>query len=164
MSAKTIEFVDPKSVGARRLKLQAPIFDAYATQRAELAIAEMREEISAWLDSQVEALSRARDDLIIARYSNEALDRLYGVAHDIKGVAATGGKPLITDICASLCAMIETPSGKAAARTHTALLDAHVDAVRAAQRSKKSLDQDPTATAVLEALRQEVTALGVAPK
>lgn len=37
---------------------------------------------------------------------SEALDRLYGIVHDIKGQAATFGYPLASEICARLCRLL----------------------------------------------------------
>ena len=56
-------------------------------------------------------------------------DALFLAAHDIKGQAATFGFPLVAPVADSLCRLIEhTPE---MARMPLALIDQHVDAIRA---------------------------------
>ncbi|MCR6643525.1 MAG: hypothetical protein NVV62_02815 [Terricaulis sp.] len=82
--------------------------------------------------------------------------QLMDVAHDIKGMGASYGYPLATEIAASLCRLIETSAGKAAARAEPRLASAHVDSLRAIVRDQIKSAEHPTGRAVLKMLAAEV--------
>ena len=164
MTAKRMEIIDPKLSGARKLNLRPPLFDEEATLRAEQAMEDLSGELYEWMEQEVVALAEARVVAHDMALSDQALDRAYSHAHDIKGVAATCGFPLLTDVCASLCALIETKKGKDAARACPGLFDAHVDAARACISGQVKSDADPVAAALLKTLQDHVAYLEVAPK
>jgi len=148
---------DLKSAHAR------PVFDADAVARADKALKAMSGQFKQWLDDEVARLQGARVAAAAALWSDEALSELHGCAHDLKGVGATYEYPLVTQLAASLCRLIETDAGKVAARAAPALVIAHVDAIRACARDSIRTDGHPTGKALLGALEKEVLALGVAP-
>ena len=73
-------------------------------------------------------------------------------AHDIKGEAATFGYPLAADVAENLCRLIEhTPD---ACRVPPALIDQHVDAIRAIIREDAREPGDAVGAALAARLRQ----------
>ena len=86
------------------------------------------------------------------------------MAHDLKGMGESYGYPLATFMAACLCRLIETPAGKAAARAQPALVEAHVDALRAIARDQIASPDHPVGKALIKALSAEVDKLGVAPR
>jgi hypothetical protein len=74
------------------------------------------------------------------------------------------GYPLVTQLAASLCRLIETDAGKFAARQRPALVKAHIDALRAAARDRIATAEHPIGRALVAALEAEVEHLGVAPE
>jgi hypothetical protein len=97
-------------------------------------------------------------------WSDAGLEVVFTAAHDVKGMGATYGYPLATQLAASLCRLIETDAGKAAARQTPALVTAHVDALRAVLRDGITSTAHPIGRALVTALEQRVEALGVAPE
>lgn len=163
MTESAAELIDPRDAGLRTLDLAQPLFDAEALARADAVLEAMSGEMHGWLEADIVRLQRLRVAAEKAGWNAAQLEALLAVAHDIKGAGATYGSPLATRIAASLCRLIETDVGKAAARRDPALAAAHVDALRAAVRDRISLDAHPIGRALLRALEARVEALGVAP-
>ena len=81
---------------------------------------------------------RARQDVKSKGFSKATRDALFHAAHDIKGEAATFGYPFVAASADSLCRLIEhTPDMN---RIPIALVDQHVDAVRAIIRENARPD------------------------
>lgn len=162
MSKPKAEFIDPRTTG-RRL-LQRPVFDTSAVKRANDAMKAMGGSFEQWLDQDIRHLQIARLAAENAAWSDGALGALYAAAHDLKGMGGSYGYPLVTEIAASLCRLIETDAGKEAARASPALVKAHVDALRAAVRDRIASSDHPIGRALIMALETEVEHLGVAPE
>ena len=100
--------------------------------RAEAALAQLSGEFSAWMHAECERLEAARQNVARAGFTEKTHDELFRAAHDIKGEAATFGFPGLTGVADSLCRLLEhTPEP---ARVPLALVDQHVDALRAIAR------------------------------
>jgi ribosomal protein S18 acetylase RimI-like enzyme len=117
-----------------------------------------------WLDDDIRKLQIARIAAQNAGWSDGAFEVLFGAAHDLKGMGGSYGFPLVTQMAASLCRLIETDAGKAAARTEPGLVLAHIDALRAAVRDRITTAEHPIGRALMSALEAEVENLGVAPE
>ena len=91
-------------------------------------------------DLQGEYLGEAQDELADLRASvdmaknstgrarSEAIDRIFRISHDLRGVAGSSDYPLVTRIGSSLCGMIEklgTPGP-----LELAVIDLHVDSMK----------------------------------
>lgn len=164
MSKPYVQLIHPRDVGLPILEGKAPIFDADAVARAEQTLQAMSGSFQQWLEADLRRLQQARLAAERAEWSDAGLEQLMCVAHDIKGMGASYGYPLATDIAASLCRLIETPSGKAATRGSPGLALAHVDALRAVVRDHIKTEEHPVGRALLQTLDGEVERLGVAPR
>lgn len=164
MSKSNAQLIDPKQEGHGPLSLTKPVFDAGALTRAEDALKGMSDSFEEWLDRDVTRLHTARLAARAGGWSVEGLEVLMTVSHDVKGMGGTYGYPLVTQMAASLCRLIETPAGKAAAQGDPSLVDAHVDAIRAAARDAIKTDGNPVGRNLLHALEERVARLGVAPR
>lgn len=164
MAKAKVELISPRDTGLRAFELKKPIFDAGAVTRANEALEAMGDEMQAWLHADVERLQAARLRADAAQWNFIVQEAVHGVAHDLKGLGATYGSPLATQIAASLCRLIETDAGKALAQRDPSLARAHVDALRAAVRDGISSSDHPIGRAVLRELEMRVAALGVAPR
>lgn len=163
--AKTVaEIIDPRDQGAGPLDLGQPVFDPGAVGRANEALKAMANEFQAWLDRDVARVQDARLKAEAEAWSDVALETLMIAVHDLKGLGGSYEYPIVTQMAASLCRLIETPAGKAAARAEPALVGAHVDALRAAARGKIRTDAHPIGRELLSELEARVAALGVAPR
>lgn len=106
--------------------------DMSAVQRAEAALAELKVEFGEWMNAECQRIEDARRAIHAKGLSRETVDALFIPAHDIKGGATTLGFPLAERIATSLCRLLQhTPEPR---RIPVALLDHHVDAIRAVVR------------------------------
>jgi chemotaxis protein histidine kinase CheA len=120
--------------------------------RAEAALAELSTEFSAWMDTECKRLDQARRKVKRSGFHGAATEELFRAAHDIKGEAATFGFPHAGEVADSLCRLIEhSPDLE---RLPLALVDQHVDAVRAIIREAKLENAERTAGELVARLRQ----------
>lgn len=158
------QFIDPRDEGHRPPRLAEPVFSEEALARAEQTLEALSSSLAQWLDTDVAKLQAARAAATRAAWSNQSLDSLWRVAHELKGMGSTYGYPIVTQLAASLCRLIETEAGKRAARAMPGLVDAHVDALRAAVRDRIASDAHPVGKALVQTLEAQVMRLGVAPR
>jgi HPt (histidine-containing phosphotransfer) domain-containing protein len=105
----------------------------------------LRKAIAQTPDGDEDLVGRA--EAALSQLSSE----LFRAAHDIRGEAATFGFPQVTGAADSLCRLLEhTPD---MARIPIALVDQHVDAVRAIVREHARTDLPGIAEAVIRRLR-----------
>ena len=128
----------------------APADDPVA--RAEAALAEIASEFSSWMETECERLDEARRKIKKAGLNGATRDELFRAAHDIKGEAETFGFPHAGRVADSLCRLIEHSPDFA--RAPFALVEQHVDAVRAIIREAKLKDAEKTAVELVKRLRQ----------
>ena len=125
-------------------------FDPVA--QAEAALAELSKDFSAWMNQECDRLDAARHAMRAGGINQGTRDGLFLAAHDIKGQAATFGFPLVAPVADSLCRLIEhTPD---MARLPLALIDQHVDAIRAITTKNTRGDSDANAARLSQKLRQ----------
>ena len=97
-------------------------------------------------------LEAARGEMRREGMTKKTHNELFRAAHDIKGEAATFGYPAIAPIAESLCRLLEhTPDIK---RIPLALVEQHVDAVRAIAREHTRADRAGMARALGRKLRE----------
>jgi HPt (histidine-containing phosphotransfer) domain-containing protein len=164
MSKSNVQIIHPRDIGLPLLDGKMPVFDPDAVARADQTLKAMSGSFQQWLETDVRRLQHLRTAAEQAQWSDRSIEALMSVAHDIKGIGASYGYPLATEIAASLCRLIETPSGKSATRAAPALAQAHVDALRAIARDQIKTQDHPVGRALLAALDAEVERLGVAPR
>jgi HPt (histidine-containing phosphotransfer) domain-containing protein len=121
-------------------------------ERAEQALAELSSEFGQWMDAECDRLDQARRTLAKTGFTAASKDALFHAAHDIKGEAATFGYPAVTGAADSLCRLIEfTPDPN---RIPMAVVDQHVDAVRAIYREYARSDAEELAGQLTRRLRE----------
>lgn len=102
--------------------------DPDALARAEAALSRLSDDYLSWAEADCAMLRTCVTE--IHAHPSEATDglwRMFRVAHDMKGQAATFGYPLVTEIALRLCRRIEaTPEPDPAA---LAVIARHVDAL-----------------------------------
>ena len=120
--------------------------------RAEAALANLAGEFSSWMEKECAKLDAARREVRAKGFSKATHQALFHAAHDIKGDAATLGFPAVAGPADSLCRLLEhTPD---MTRIPLALVDQHVDAVRAIIREHGRPDSMATAAALTKRLRE----------
>jgi chemotaxis protein histidine kinase CheA len=128
----------------------APDLDAIA--RAEAALAELSGEFAGWMKAECDRLDAARVHVRHERQSYKARGELYRAAHDIKGQAETFGYPFAAAAAESLCLLLDHAPDKD--RIPQALIDQHVDGVRAIIREDARESGNKTAQALALSLRR----------
>jgi chemotaxis protein histidine kinase CheA len=120
--------------------------------RAEAALAQLSDEFADWMHAECERIEAARQDVKRAGFTEKTHDALFRAAHDIKGEAATFGYPAIGTVAHCLCRLLEhTPD-----MTHIplALVEQHVDAIRAIAREHGRTDFAAVVDALTRRLRE----------
>lgn len=155
--------IDPRSACPRGPELKHPVFDANAVARAEETLKALGGSMRQWLESDVTRLQDLRIAAKQTHWSYASLEALLNATHDLKGMGETYGFPLVSQLAASLCRLLETDDGKAVVQRAPALACAHVDAIRAAVRDGVRSETHPLGGAALAVLEEQVAKLGVAP-
>jgi chemotaxis protein histidine kinase CheA len=119
--------------------------------RAEAALEALAGEFAAWMHAECERLEAARREVRRDGMTQKRHNDLFRAAHDIKGEAATFGYPAVAPVAGSLCRLLEhTPQFK---RIPLALVEQHVDAIRAIAREHARADRAGVADALAQRLR-----------
>ncbi|WP_292036902.1 MULTISPECIES: Hpt domain-containing protein [unclassified Brevundimonas] len=128
--------------------------DADAIAKAEAALKAMSAQFGQWLQDEITKLDQAQADIRTRGYTPETAEALYFRAHDLKGLGATYQYPLVTRIAGSLCRMMDDADRRMAAPL--AILDAHIDAIRAVVRDEIQTDEHPVGRELAETLEARV--------
>ena len=120
-------------------------------QRAEQALAAISGDFGNWMNDECERLDGARQKVKKIGLSDQTRQELFLAAHDLKGDSATLGFPEVGPAAESLCRLLEhTPDLQ---KIPMAIIDQHVDAVRAIIREHNRDDIATIATALSNKLR-----------
>lgn len=143
-----------------RLKLGGRFgaIDPSAIAKAEAALKSLSGNFSQWLNDEVVKLDAARQRVRDEGVNAETMETLYLRAHDLKGLGTTYEFPLITRIGASLCRLIDDKDKRLTASM--ALVDAHIDGIKAAVRDDIKTDEHPVGRVLIEELERKVATAG----
>lgn len=131
--------------------------DPAAIAKAEAALKSLASNFSQWLADEIAKLDAARQQVRAQGVTPETMENLYLRAHDLKGLGTTYGYQLITRIAGSLCRMIDDKEKRAT--TPLELVDAHIDAIKAAVRDDIKSDDHPVGSVLVEELERRVKAM-----
>jgi hypothetical protein len=141
-------------VGAGRLGA----IDAAAIAKAEAALKSLSGNFSQWLQDEIDKLEASRQQVRTDGATAETMEHLYLRAHDLKGLGTTYGYQLITRVAASLCRLIDEKDKRLGAPM--ALVDAHIDAIKASVRENMTSDEHPVGAALIQELERKVKDAG----
>jgi chemotaxis protein histidine kinase CheA len=141
--------------------------DPSAIAKAEAALKELSSQFGQWLQDEINKLEEARAQIRTHGMSQPTAEALYTHAHDLKGLGTTYEFPLISRIAGSLCTLMSRPEKRASAPLF--LVDAHIDAIRAAVRDNIRSAEHPVGKILAEELERRVldyarTEAGASPK
>lgn len=128
--------------------------DPAAIAKAEAALKSLSGNFAQWLQDEITKLEAARQAIRTDGMTPATVESLYLRAHDLKGLGTTYGFPLITRIAASLCVL--TDDAEKRTRAPISLVDAHIDAIRAAVRDDIKTDEHSVGRALAEELEARV--------
>jgi len=118
---------------------------------AEAALARIAPHFGSWMENEARALVNAWEKVQSDGLTEETVDALYQAAHNIKGQALTLGFPLVGDVAASFCHLIETLPNKQ--DLPFTLAEGFVEAVRAMVSEGAKDTANKTGVELLETLR-----------
>jgi hypothetical protein len=145
------EMITPDTQKLRRTLRPAGPDDPDPVASAEQALAQISGEFSTWMNDECERLDAARRRVKENGLSKETRQELFLAAHDVKGDSGTFGYPEVVPAADSLCRLLEhTPDLR---RIPLAIVDQHVDAVRAIVREHARADIAAIAAALTGKLR-----------
>jgi chemotaxis protein histidine kinase CheA len=130
--------------------------DPAAIAKAEAALKSLASNFTQWLADEINKLDAARQQVRTDGATAETMENLYLRAHDLKGLGTTYGYQLITRIAGSLCRLIDDKEKRAT--TSLELVDAHIDAIKAAIRDDIKSDEHPVGRVLVEELERRVKA------
>ena len=128
--------------------------DPAALAKAEAALKGLADNFGQWMQDELTKLTTARERIRVEGYNAETGENLYFRAHDLKGLGATYGYPLVTRIAGSLCRLIDDPATRL--KSPLFLLDAHIDGINAAVRGKICDVDHPVGKVLVEELERRV--------
>lgn len=128
--------------------------DASAVAKAEEALKSLSSQFAQWLEDEISKLEAARAAVGAQGYTRATAETLYMRAHDLKGLGSTYEYPIVTRIAGSLCKMTDDEEKRMKAPLF--LIDAHIDAIRAAVRDKIKDETHPVGAALAQELEGQV--------
>lgn len=132
--------------------------DPAAIARAEAALMSLSSNFTQWLADEIIKLEGARQQIRADGITSASMENLYLRAHDLKGLGTTYGYQLITRIAGSLCRLIDDKEKRSA--TPLELVDAHIDAIKAAVRDGIKSDEHPVGSILVSELERRVREMG----
>jgi hypothetical protein len=130
--------------------------DPNAVAKAEAALKNLSGQFSQWLQDEVVKLETARAVVKSQGLTQKTIDDLYVHCHDLKGLGTTYGFPLITKIAGSVCKLMDDQATRTKAPMF--LIDAHIDAIRAAVRDNICDTDHPVGKILATELEKRVLA------
>jgi chemotaxis protein histidine kinase CheA len=148
------EMIPVRSPLSAKVGGRFPGIDADAIAKAEAALASLSNNFTQWLEEEITKLEKARQVVHEQGLNAENCERLYISAHDLKGLGTTYEFPIITRLAASLCRLIDEPERRS--KAPLLIIDAHIDAIKAAVRANIRDDGHPVGKALAEELEAKV--------
>jgi chemotaxis protein histidine kinase CheA len=145
------ELITPDTRHLRKTLRPAAANEADPIARAEAALAAISGDFSDWMTQECERLDAARRKVRQMGLSKQTRQELFLAAHDVKGDSGTLGFPEVSRAAESLCRLLEHAPDLA--KIPLAIVDQHVDAVRAIVREHSRADISAIATALTGKLR-----------
>jgi hypothetical protein len=145
------EVITPDTRRLRKLLRPAMPGEDDPVARAEEALATISGDFTDWMHDECARLDAARRKVREVGLSKKTRQELFLAAHDVKGDSGTLGYPEVAAAADSLCRLLEhTPD---LTKIPLAIVDQHVDAVRAIVREHKRPDVAAIAAALTSKLR-----------
>lgn len=151
----TVQFI--QAPNTLRLKVGGRLggIDPAAIAKAEAALKSLSGNFSEWLNDELVKLEASRQRIRVEGLTTDTAETLYLRAHDLKGLGATYEFPLVTRIAGSLCKLIDDPATRLDAPMF--LVDAHIDAIKAAVRGDIRTEDHPVGRKLVEELEDRVS-------
>lgn len=128
--------------------------DPLAIAKAEEALKSMSSQFGQWLEDEIVKLDAAQAAMHRDGYNAQTSEPIYFRAHDLKGLGTTYQYPLVTRLAGSLCKLMDDPEKRL--KAPRALVDAHIDAIKAVVRDKIQTEHHPVGKVLADTLDARV--------
>jgi len=145
------EMITPDTTKLRRMVRPEMPGEGDPVARAEEALAAISGDFSEWMQDECARLDAARRKVKASGLSKQTRQELFLAAHDIKGDSETLGYPEVGAAAESLCRLLEHSPDLT--KIPLAIVDQHVDAVRAIVREHDRADVAAIAATLTKKLR-----------
>jgi hypothetical protein len=145
------EMITPDTSKLRRMLRPAQPGEADPIAAAEEALKAISGDFNSWMHDECERLDTARHKVKKSGLFKATQQELFLAAHDLKGDAVTLGFPECAPAADSLCRLLEHSPDLT--KIPLAIIDQHVDAIRAIVREHNRADIGAIATALTGKLR-----------
>lgn len=136
-------------VGARSTSL-----DPALLAKAEAALQGLSSHFGDWMQDELDRLEAARALVRTDGLTEATMETLYMRVHDLKGLGATYEFPIVTRMAGSLCKLLDDPDKRLSAPMF--LIDAHIDAIKAAVRQNIRSEDHPIGRVLMSELETRV--------
>lgn len=150
-----VEFIDNPNPIKKKVRLEQGVDPKNLINRADKQVAKLSGEFEEIFAENILALSEAMSTLKqSAGDDDDALGRLRGLLHDLRGQAGTFGYPLVSQVGDSACKFIDLSDEVGA--TETEVLSMHVDALKAISQAKIKGDGGAVGAELMGGLRKVI--------
>jgi HPt (histidine-containing phosphotransfer) domain-containing protein len=151
VSFRDHEVITPDTRKLRKAVRAAVPGEPDQVEAAERALGRLAGDFNVWMHDECDRVDAARRNAGKHGLTHENCQELFFAAHNIKGDAATFGYPEMARAADSLCRLLEhTPD---LSKVPLAIIDQHVDALRAIVREHDRPDIGTIAGALSDKLR-----------
>ncbi len=134
--------------------------DMEALERAEQVIANMADSYLDWVEEDLKKIASAYDRLVEGGGDRtKDVDKVFGIAHDMKGQGGSFGYELITAVGNNLCRLIERFDDSVAPDVQNEAIRIHIDAMKLIISNRMKGDGGAQGTAILNGVQQMVEKL-----
>lgn len=129
---KSPRVITPPNTLKTKVKVGGPgAVDPEVLERAEAVIANLTDNYLEWVQEDFEKILQAYNDLKATQGDNcDVLERVFQVAHDMKGQGGSFGYDLITVIGNQLCRFLEKVDRSKVGPSEVEIIRVHIDAMR----------------------------------
>lgn len=136
--------------GGLRLGGRLGGIDPAALAKAEAALKSLSANFGQWMATELDKLDVAWSDIRTRGPTAETMEALYLRAHDLKGLGTTYGFPIVTQIAARLCRLLDDKDTRVSADLTP--IEAHVKAIKRAVADNITEADDPAGRLLLQTL------------
>jgi hypothetical protein len=131
--------------------------DPAAIAKAEAALQSLSGNFAQWMDNELKKLDAGRALMRDEGVSPTTIGQFYMRAHDLKGLGATYGFPIVTRIAAMLCKLVD----ENASRTNPplTLIDLHIAAINSAVKDNITTEEQPAGKTLIAQLEGATAAM-----
>lgn len=151
---KPIEIFTPPNALKAKIGGSLSPLDRNAIAKADAAIAQLSAEFQTWIEDELERLEKAWATFSSQEDKIDAVTKVHGVAHDLKGLAKTYEYPLVGRMASSLCRLTNDEVDRS--KSPQNLIKAHIDGIRAAIKGRIKTEDHPVGSMLVTELETHV--------